>query len=508
MRTSRVITLVATKNAMQTIPFLGSLCLFSLFLGSGFSKAQDRVSWHHQATDDASGNGEPGVILHFDPLSLIPGQAVTVTISIQDTSGKGFGIGAVVFEFANPDGGLMWDLDGSDDTQFTADDGFVWLQGLDGLDNDYFATVDPPQNVWVGGNQDGAVQVGPNATLAIATIDITADSGDQATFVAGNPVQGIIFDVATLLAIPTLKGSEQVTFTIDNCCTPHDTAGCTDTTVEECVCSSHPNCCAIAWSCECVELAGTMCTDCPGDDCNDNGIPDDCETDDDGDGVIDVCDECPDTPLGWPVGDDGCSDSFGACCFPDEICVQTDQCDFLGGSFLGPGLSCDGDADGDGAFGCDDGCPFDSDKVTPGICGCGVPDADTDGDGFVDCVDSCPATEDGVPVNECGCAALGACCFKDKNKKVCAFDETQASVCTTLGGAYQGDGALCDDGCVFGDFDDDGDVDLIDFGVLQSCFTGSSGGQIEPGCERGDIDGCGVIDLFDFAAFQAVLNGS
>lgn len=41
-------------------------------------------------------------------------------------------------------------------------------------------------------------------------------------------------------------------------------------------------------------------------DCNENGIPDECEDDLDGDGVIDDCDECPDSDLGAVIVIDGC----------------------------------------------------------------------------------------------------------------------------------------------------------------------------------------------------------
>ncbi len=49
---------------------------------------------------------------------------------------------------------------------------------------------------------------------------------------------------------------------------------------------------------------------------------------------------------------------------------------------------CAADSDGDGANDCDDQCPADPNKTTPGNCGCGVPetppDGDLDGDGVVD----------------------------------------------------------------------------------------------------------------------------
>ena len=68
------------------------------------------------------------------------------------------------------------------------------------------------------------------------------------------------------------------------------------------------------------------------------------------------------------------------------------------------------DADCDGTSDCDDGCPSDGAKTTPGacgcgvadtVCGCGVADVDTDGDNVLDCNDGC--------INDPLKAAPGAC---------------------------------------------------------------------------------------------------
>lgn len=48
------------------------------------------------------------------------------------------------------------------------------------------------------------------------------------------------------------------------------------------------------------------------------------------------------------------------------------------------------DNDGDGLPDSCDLCPDDSEKADPGQCGCGVPDTDSDGDSIADCVDNCP----------------------------------------------------------------------------------------------------------------------
>ncbi len=75
------------------------------------------------------------------------------------------------------------------------------------------------------------------------------------------------------------------------------------------------------------------------EDCDDNGMPDECETDTDGDGVIDACDPCP-------------QDN------PD-------------------------DTDDDGVCDSNDVCP-------------GAPDVDSDGDGVLDCLDQCPGVDDRI----------------------------------------------------------------------------------------------------------------
>ena len=54
------------------------------------------------------------------------------------------------------------------------------------------------------------------------------------------------------------------------------------------------------------------------------------------------------------------------------------------------------DSDGDGSPDILDECPFDSNKIEPGVCGCGVADTDADSDGTPDCMDEpCPADIDG-----------------------------------------------------------------------------------------------------------------
>ena len=57
------------------------------------------------------------------------------------------------------------------------------------------------------------------------------------------------------------------------------------------------------------------------------------------------------------------------------------------------------------------------------------------------------------------------------------------------------------DGCLRGDFDLDGQVDLADFALFQDCFSGPGGGATGA-CECIDLDWDNDVDLADFGTFQ------
>jgi hypothetical protein len=60
-----------------------------------------------------------------------------------------------------------------------------------------------------------------------------------------------------------------------------------------------------------------------------------------------------------------------------------------------------------------------------------------------------------------------------------------------------------------GDFDDDGDVDLSDYGRFQACFSGPGNEQPDPACARARLQGNDDdVDQEDFAVFQACLSGA
>ncbi len=80
--------------------------------------------------------------------------------------------------------------------------------------------------------------------------------------------------------------------------------------------------------------------------------------------------------------------ALGACCYSDQTCTNDTEggdCAASGGTYLGDGLTCDGDPDADGIMGCDDVCPY-----TPAPAGTdseGRPLGDIDKDCDVDLMD-------------------------------------------------------------------------------------------------------------------------
>ncbi len=117
-------------------------------------------------------------------------------------------------------------------------------------------------------------------------------------------------------------------------------------------------------------------------DCNDNGVPDDCEPDCNANGVADECDIR-----------DGASVDCGPNGVPDECDPDTDNDGVVDDCDPCP-LDRFDDSDDDGACDSDDECPIDPNKITAGQCGCGQPETDSDGDGVADCVDLCPGVDD------------------------------------------------------------------------------------------------------------------
>jgi len=219
-------------------------------------------------------------------------------------------------------------------------------------------------------------------------------------------------------------------------------------------------------------------------DCQPNGVPDECEADCNDNGVADGCDISSGTSL-------DCSGNR----IPDECepdCNGSgieDLCDILSGG----SADCDGnripdecepDCDGDGLTdACDDA-------------------EDSDGDGLRDCDEACADIAPPVP---CVCPSVGECCIAPGF----CLDNYDRAECLASGWTPTCQEAACCNGCLFGDADRDGDLDLRDAQQLQSCFSGSATDfgfpSPDPAClDQFDADCDGDVDLDDYARIQPV----
>ncbi len=108
-----------------------------------------------------------------------------------------------------------------------------------------------------------------------------------------------------------------------------------------------------------------------------SGVGTNCQGDDDGDGLVNACDNCTATANAAQEDNDG--DNFGNAC---DACSEDGA--KLSAGACGCGTS-DIDSDGDGVPNCNDQCSSDANKVFSGACGCGVADLDSNKNGAVDC---------------------------------------------------------------------------------------------------------------------------
>lgn len=125
--------------------------------------------------------------------------------------------------------------------------------------------------------------------------------------------------------------------------------------------------------------------------------PVDPDGDDDGDGVPNRRDRCPDTPPNTPVDIHGCPlDSDG-----DGVLDRDDECPNTPPGVQVDRRGCPLDSDGDGVPDAYDQCPNTPAGVEVDARGC--PLKDSDGDGVPDIRDACPDTPAGIEVDERGC---------------------------------------------------------------------------------------------------------
>ncbi len=118
--------------------------------------------------------------------------------------------------------------------------------------------------------------------------------------------------------------------------------------------------------------------------------------DDDGDGVRNAHDECPNTPKGVQVYANGCPIDLDQDGVPDYL----DQCPNTPPGSPVDSKGCPFDSDGDGVPDHLDECPGTPKGVQVDTRGCPL---DSDGDGIPDYLDKCPETKPGTAVNAQGC---------------------------------------------------------------------------------------------------------
>ncbi len=222
-------------------------------------------------------------------------------------------------------------------------------------------------------------------------------------------------------------------------------------------------------------------------DCQPNGMPDECEADCNGNGIADGCDIAS-----------GASTDCSGNRIPDECegdCNGSgveDLCDII----LGTSDDCDANRVPDE---CEPDC--DADGLTDACDN----DEDADGDGLRDCDEACPAVAPPIP---CVCPAFGECCV---GLGFCLQDYPRDD-CIASGFIPTCQEAACCNGCLFGDADRDGDLDLRDLFDLQSCFSGSGALAefVTPTAfclDRFDADCDGDIDLIDYALIYVGFGG-
>ena len=227
------------------------------------------------------------------------------------------------------------------------------------------------------------------------------------------------------------------------------------------------------------------------DDCSGANPVDPTQSDQDEDGVLDIYDECPDTPAGEAVNETGCSES------------QTSQ-----------GTNPTADDDNDGVINALDECPDTEDGASVDYRGCseaqggqGTPTGDQDNDGVIDLFDECPDTEAGVRVDYKGCSeAQGGetdpTADQDNDGVINIFDQcpdTEEGASVDNNGCSVAQGGQADPTA---DEDNDGVINIID-----ECpdtpegesvdYLGCSESQGGKGGATDDEDNDGVINFID-----------
>ncbi|NOX59855.1 MAG: hypothetical protein GXP29_13500 [Planctomycetes bacterium] len=245
---------------------------------------------------------------------------------------------------------------------------------------------------------------------------------------------------------------------------------------------------------------------CDGNGACQSGTPIDCN-----DGVsctVDFCNEITTSCDNLP-NDASCND--GAFCNGVETCNAVSDCQPGTPVNCDDGVTCTLDACNEGTnscdntpnqASCDDGAFCNGVEVCNAVSDCqpGTP---------VNCDDGVTCTNDSCNegTNSCDNAPVDSNC---DNNLFCDGTETCDPLLDCVTGSPPCMGATwcneTNDSCVAfgnGDFEPDGDVDLIDYAAFMICFGQAADG----GCEPANISGDEMVDLNDLALFVAQLGG-
>lgn len=263
------------------------------------------------------------------------------------------------------------------------------------------------------------------------------------------------------------------------------------------------------------------CPDTPNGEAVDGNGCSESQKDDDGDGVANDADQCANSPAGETVDADGCApsqkDTDG-----DGLNDKDDHCPNTPAGETVDQFGCSAnqnDGDGDGVLNADDQCPNTPAGETVDANGCSDSQKDTDGDGVNDADDHCPNTPAGESADVHGCSATqldgdgdGVNNALDQCPATPAGETVDANGCSDSQKDDDGDGvvnsldqcpntpageAVDTDGCGESQKDDDGDGV---FNTEDHCPGTAAGETVdEHGCTAQDTDGDGdgVLNQFD-----------
>jgi hypothetical protein len=209
-------------------------------------------------------------------------------------------------------------------------------------------------------------------------------------------------------------------------------------------------------------------------DCQVNGVPDECESDTDGDQLIDDCDNCPQTVNPGQADDDG--DQVGDDCDNCMAVPNPDQ------------VNNDTDVLGDAC----DNCPW----------GDNPDQDDAEGDDVGDACDNCPTTLN-PGQGDCDQDGFGDACDESADRDAIPNDVDVCPVAPCYSSFADAEGRP------LGDADGDCHVDINDFATFAGCF-----GLFGPGpwCDQAQFDSSdlnqdGTVNLADFSTFALNFTG-